>query len=390
MLYPFCHRRWILILFLTVFASFDRAAHSEDIVVSFQLHAPEIPENTKVYITGNTAELGTWHPGKVQMKYEGDQNWTFNLTLSKPRTLEYKYTLGSWVREGASEKGRPLANSVLHVTKSITRRDKIERWTEKTSSKFQGQVTGQVHIHRQITGKGIRPRDITVWLPPGYENSDSRYPVLYMHDGQNIFDPKTSAFGRDWEVDETCTRLIGPKQIEPLIVVAIYNTPDRSAEYMVGEKGNAYRNFVSGKLKSFIDEHYRTKPSREHTMTAGSSAGGLCAFILTWEHSEIFSKAICMSPAFRFTRDDETVVVDYVAAIQKSERPANPIFIYIDNGGVGLEKKLQPGVDAMLEVLQAKGLKPVIHFKSVQAPDARHNEAAWAKRFPSALKSILD
>lgn len=378
-----------LMICLPLFWLGGLTGYAADLVVTFRLHAPEISGQTPVYITGSVAGLGNWDPGKVQMKYEGEQTWTHQLTIRQPRTIEYKYTLGSWNREGATADGKPLANLVFHVKQSATHDDRIAHWTTKRSRIIDGQITGQVRYHRQMEGKGIRPRDVVVWLPAGYDASDSRYPVLYMHDGQNIVDPRTSAFGRDWEVDETCTKLIASSEIEPLIVVGIYNTPDRSREYMPGQQGAAYLSFVAGELKPFIDRRYRTEPSREHTFTAGSSAGGLCAFMLTWEHGSVFSKAICMSPAFRYTREDGSVSVDYVTTVRESEPPTDSVFWYVDNGGVGLEALLQPGIDDMLEVLRAKGLQPNRDYHWIHAPAARHTESAWAKRFPSALKQIL-
>ena len=202
-----------------------------------------------------------------------------------------------------------------------------------------------------------------------------------MHDGQNIFDPVTSSFGVDWSIDETADRLIKSHAIEPLIVVGIYNTPDRMQEYTPGDKGTAYMNFVVQKVKPLIDATYRTRPDRNHTIVGGSSAGGLISFMLVWEHPEVFSKAICMSPAFKF-RD-----FDYVKVVRETKEKRKAFF-YIDNGGVGLEAQLQPGIDEMLAQLKANGYKEGEDFVFVRDPNAKHFEADWAKRFPNALKIV--
>ena len=364
-------------------------ATAGEIMVTFRLHAPELTEETSVYITGSLPGLGNWRPRQVEMKHLGERVWTHQLVIDGPRTIEYKYTLGTWAREGAEADGRPLPNYVIEVNESLTQDDEISFWTDGKRRAIEGRVTGHVEYHRQMTGKGIGPRDVVVWLPPDYEASDARYPVLYMHDGQNIVDPATSAFGVDWQVDETCTRLIADGAIEPLIVVGIYNTPDRSKEYLPGEMGAAYQDFVMDTLKPLIDDTYRTKRSREWTFTAGSSAGGLCAFMLVWEHSDVFSRAICMSPALTFPASEKRGGLDYVAVVRETERPEAPVFIYIDNGGVGLEKVLQPGIDEMLVVLEDKGLKADRDFLWVHAPDDQHNEAAWARRFPAAIQVIM-
>lgn len=377
----------LLFLLATVFCSLGSA---EEIEVTFELHAPDLPKEATVYITGSTAALGNWNPGKVAMTSVGDQKWTHTISSMSSQTLEYKYTLGSWQREGADATGAPLPNLSLTVEKPVTQKDEILFWTEGKKPTFQGQITGTVKYHRQVEGEGIVSRDLIVWLPPGYEESSARYPVLYMHDGQNIVDPKTSSFGVDWQLDETCTRLIEEKVIKPLIIVGIYNTPARSFEYLPGPIGKSYMEFVAKVVKPLIDSNYRTQPERETTFLGGSSAGGICAFMLAWEYPHLFSKAICMSPAFQYQRPDGTLAVDYVKNVKDSERPIEKLFFYIDNGGIGLEKNIQPGVDAMLEALQQKGFQENKDFVWHPAPEARHSEAAWAARFPKAIQLLMN
>ncbi len=210
-----------------------------------------------------------------------------------------------------------------------------------------------------------------------------------MHDGQNIVDPKTSSFGVDWQIDETLTELIAANKVKPLIVVGIYNTPQRGKDYMPGEQGTKYTNFICDKLKPLIDETYRTDPSREATAVAGSSAGGICAFAMAWQRPDVFSKAICMSAAFQYKRPDGSMNVDYLTQFKESPEPANKPYFYLDNGGVGLEEILQPGIDAMLAAMKDRGWKPDVDFTWKKFPEARHNEAAWAERLPGALELLF-
>ena len=140
-------------------------------------------------------------------------------------------------------------------------------------------------------------RNVIIWLPPGYNklrNVQKKYPVLYMHDGQNLIDPKTSFAGKDWRVDETAVKLSKAKRMSEIIVVGIYNTSDRLAEYSDSEKGDRYLNFIIDELKPFIDNNYRTIPQREHTAIMGSSMGGLISFIAGWKYYDVFSMAGCM------------------------------------------------------------------------------------------------
>jgi predicted alpha/beta superfamily hydrolase len=377
-------------------------AGEETADIIFRLHAPKLADDTAVYITGSASGLGNWQPGKVRMSSAGEHVWTYQLAAGDGQTIEYKYTLGSWDREGAEANGRPLKNLfvTIHGPTVQVQDDTVNFWTTGRQREVHGQVTGTVRYHRAMTGDGILPRDVIVWLPPGYDESAAgdasakgsaaRYPVLYMHDGQNIIDPATSTFGVDWEVDESCTRLIAEKKIRPLIVVGIYNTPERKLEYLPGPKGTAYMEFIVRQLKPFIDAHYRTESGRDATFVGGSSAGALCAFMLAWEHSDVFGGAMCMSPAFRIEKKDEgDVAVDYVTPVEKSQRPGQPTFFYIDNGGAGLEATLQPGVDAMLTALNSKGLTEGRDYVYVRDPAAPHSESAWAKRFPAALETLL-
>ena len=237
--------------------------------------------------------------------------------------------------------------------------------------------------HKQITYEGLLPRDIIVWLPPGYdENKDKKYPVLYMHDGQNLFDPKTSFTKIDWQIDEAADSLIKNDIIDPFIIVGIYNTKDRNEEYIDTPLGIKYMQFIITKLKPFIDSTYRTLPDRSNTATGGSSSGGLISFMIAWNYSSYFSQAACFSPAFKFNNFDYTEKVKSYSGTKKDVK------FYIDNGGIGLEKKLQPGVDKMVDELKEKDFILDENLFVIIDSTAEHNEAAWALRVPVMLESF--
>jgi predicted alpha/beta superfamily hydrolase len=359
-----------------------------DIRVTFVLTSPDLPSDTTVYITGSVEQLGSWNPGRVKMDPQGNHTWTKEITLTRPLSIEYKYTLGTWEREGANANGSPLSNLVADGSQTKTIRDTVLFWTKGPRQRINhGQITGTVRYHRGLKGVGLQDRDLIVWLPPRYDaDKTRRYPVIYMHDGQNIFDPATSAFGVDWSIDETAEELIKKKSIEPVIVVGIYNTSDRMKEYTPGDKGTLYMNFVVNTVKPLIDSTYRTRPDRKHTIVGGSSAGGTISFMLVWEHPDIFSKAICMSPAFKSLSPGGW---DYTRVVRESVAPKNPIFFYLDNGGLGLDCQLQPGIDEMLTALKSKGYAEGKDFLFLAYPSAIHSEADWAKRFPNALVTVL-
>jgi predicted alpha/beta superfamily hydrolase len=348
--------------------------------VKFVITSPDLSDTSKVFIAGGASELGNWNPAKVAMRNEGNHAWSLTINLNKGTSVEYKFTLGSWNREAADANGQPFQNFLLNVKGDTTVRHSILFWKNGEAKKIpQGKITGLVKYHTHVQGVGLASRDIIVWLPPDYDRSSKqRYPVVYMQDGQNIVDPATSSFGVDWKIDETGDSLIRNKIVKGFIVVGIYNTADRTKEYTPGEVGTAYMKFVVEKVKPLIDAQYRTMPDRKNTIVGGSSAGGIISFMLAWEYPNVFSKAICMSPAFKI--ED----IDYVKTVIESKQKRN-VFFYIDNGGVGLETRLQPGVDAMIDALKQKGYKGGKDYFYVVDATAKHNESDWAKRFPVAI-----
>lgn len=375
-------------MFLIFFLISFSAVFSQEIRTRFSLYAPGLADSSSVYIAGSLPQLGNWNPSRVKMDAFGNGVWQKDILVAQSILVEYKYTLGSWDREAATENGSPLANFSVTLTNSKTIIDTVRFWKNGDVKTIHGQITGMVKYHRAIQGVGIKERDVVVWLPPGYDQTSSkRYPVLYMQDGQNMFDPVTSAFGTDWQIDEAADSMIRIGAVAPLIVVGIYNTIDRNAEYIPTEKGRLYREFIAKKLKPFIDSAYRTKPGRRHNMIGGSSAGGILAFMMVWEYPNLFSRAICMSPAFRLPGNAKTGW-NYVSTV-KEDKKRKKVFFYIDNGGKELEQQLQPGVDEMLKALNNKGYKPGRDYIYISAPGASHNETAWAQRFPKALKLVL-
>ncbi|MBN1425157.1 hypothetical protein JXA88_11430, partial [Candidatus Fermentibacteria bacterium] len=337
--------------------------------VTFRVEPDSLPENAQVYVVGNLSSIGSWRPGATPLFIQADGAWERSFFFPVGTLLEYKITLGSWDHEALRGDGSVPDNSMHTVIGDTVLTTVVPAWKEERP--LSGGITGTTHTHPAMRGKGLLPRDIHVWLPPGYDEETVGYPVIYMHDGQQVFDPTTSSFGADWRVDEVASELIGMGALPSIIVVAINNTGDRYAEYSDTDKGAAYRRFVISTLKPFIDRTYRTLPDREHTAVMGSSMGGLAAFLLVWHHADVFSRAACLSPAF---------FLDDLRKTSAGPAPALPVRLYLDNGGIGLEHWLQAGCDRMLEILQRKGMvvgENLIWFQDIEA---EHNEEAWAER----------
>ncbi len=365
-----------LIFFLLVNLTTPTMAKQDSLLVRFQVSAVNLSDTAKIYITGNQPQLGNWQPDQVALqKKTGTNIWSVEFRFPPGEILEYKFTKGQWSAEAVAADGTVPQNSTLKVEKDTTLFTEIRYWKDAFKYEIQGQITGTVQYHSRIEGKGLRPRDLIVWLPPDYQKDIKRhYPVLYMQDGQNLFDPHTSTFSIDWQIDETADSLIRQGKINPLIIVGIYNTAQRNVEYAPNDTGRAYMKFVVKKVKPLIDSTYRTLPDRNNTATGGSSLGGLISFMLLWEYPQIFSKAACFSPALKIG------TLDYVTPVRQDGKRQMPVKIYLDNGGVGVEEKLQPGIDEMLRTLKEIGYNADQDFYWFKDSTATHSESAWAKR----------
>lgn len=359
-----------------------RKRHRREFTLVFEIKTAPLPDERPVYITGNHRELGNWEPGMIAMEQESPGVWKGEFSFRKNTQLQYKFTRGSWDTEAVNERGKPFFNHHMKVVRDQRIRIDIPHWKDTFpgngqpgEGKPEDRITGAVRFHRQMEGEGLLPRDIVVWLPPGYKTrKNKRYPVLYMHDGQNIFDPVTAYAGVDWEADETATRLIKQKKMRDIIIVGIYNTKDRDQEYSLCPRGRLYMHFIVERLKPFIDRTYRTLPGREHTAIMGSSLGGLISFLLIWQYPRVFSLAGCLSPSFVYRREQA------IKFLKKSPAPDEPVRILMDCGGRGGERLLYRGCKKVLRILRRKGISPGKDFQFYYDAKADHSESAWAAR----------
>ncbi len=328
-----------------------------------------------IFIAGNKTELGSWNPSAVALQKFSDSLWSFVSMFDSGTVLEFKITAGSWETEALYDSGRIPLNTIIDVTKDTTVILRPLFWKRNILPKKPEQkIRGTVEYHRQLSGEGLNhKRDIIVWLPPSHEKEPKKhFPVLYMHDGQNIFDPTTSFTGHDWRVDEVADSLIKLKKIHEIIIVGIYNSPDRLPEYSDSHLGNAYLNFVISVVKPLIDSTYRTKPEKEHTGIIGSSLGGLSSLIFVWKRPDIFGMAGCMSSAFWYEGEKTLKEIrDYTG-------PKKNIKVYLDCGT--REKELVSGYKRMVEILRSKGYKKGKDLEYTLGSKGTHSEYYWAKR----------
>ena len=258
-------------------------------------------------------------------------------------------------------------------------------------------LTGDVRVHKSFHSKLLNnDRDVLVYLPPGYEtNKGRRYSVLYLHDGQNLFDGATSFIpGQEWRVDETLQSLISTGQIEPLIIVGIYNTKDRVNEYTPvedvkykGGKADLYGRMLVEELKPFIDGTYRTRKGAKHTGLGGSSLGGLVSLYLGLKYPQVFRRVAVLSPSVWFA---DKQIVKYVEALSK--RPN--LRIWMDTGtreGRNTEDAQNTLGNARLlrDTLVRKGWRLGKDLSYFEAEGAEHNERAWAARVEPILRFLF-
>ena len=231
---------------------------------------------------------------------------------------------------------------------------------------------------------GVASRRIWVYLPPGYRETERRYPVIYMHDGQNLFDPDTSYCG-EWYVGRSINALVKGGKHAGAIVIGIDNGgPTRPSEYspwsgidVDNPRGEDYVRFITDYLKPFIDINLRTLPDRANTAVAGSSAGGIISFYAALRRPEIFGLAGIFSPSFWYSWEN---VENY---IRQSDLRAG-MKIYLD---IGTKEEDRP--DAYLNAAKAASKlfkkKQGVNLKFVIDEGAPHHEDAWRRRFPDAF-----
>ena len=250
--------------------------------------------------------------------------------------------------------------------------------TRRKPGQEKDEIVGKVEYHKDVLSPILKnKRDIVVWLPIGYnplKNPDKKYPCLYMHDGQNIIDPKTAYVGKDWRVDETVMKLIKQKKIKEIIVVGIYNSPDRLDEYSWSEKGQNYLKFIVTELKPFIDSVYKTLSDKENTAIMGSSMGGLISFYAGWHYPDVFSMVGCLSSSFYYNNDRSIKQVEDYNGHKKHVK------FYIDHGEDGNVRGQRMFVE-----LSKKGYVIGQDIDYFYSPGAEHNEREWAARLERPL-----
>lgn len=268
----------------------------------------------------------------------------------------------------------------------------------------QTNVTGDVFRYADFPSKITDARNVDVWLPPDYAaETDKKYPVIYMHDGQNLFDPRQSFSKIDWGIDETMTRLIRDNKIKAAIVVGIWNTPRRTIEFMPqrafdvrdnikrksekidvrSAESDKYLKFLTAELKPFIDKTYRTKTDRKNTFVMGSSMGGLMSLYAIGEYPDIFGGAGCLSTHYPL---GDGVMLHYMKEYLPSPKKHK---IYFDFGTRGLDARYEPYQMKADALMRKKGYRQDKNWITRKFVGDDHSEKYWRARVAVPLIFFL-
>lgn len=267
---------------------------------------------------------------------------------------------------------------------------------------------GTLHHHPLFASRFVAARPVDVWLPPGYAAQDSarRFPVIYMHDGQNLFDPQKAYAGVDWGVREAIVRLTQAGVICEAIVVGIWNTEKRWHEYMPrkavdmpeaaglrkvlaeGHEGDVlsdrYLRFIVEEVKPFVDSEYRTLPGPENTAVMGSSMGGLISLYALCEYPETFGGAACLST--HWPAAGEALIAYLTQALPHPGRHR----LYFDYGTENVDAPYEPHQAQADAVMRAAGYREGIDWMTVKFSGAGHSERAWRERVHIPVQFLLE
>ena len=340
------------------------------------------PMDTDIYVAGN---FQGWDAGHADYKLDNNGDGTYDITINPaPGLLEFKFTRGAWASVEGNANGGFLPNRTFNYDGSATTANMtIQSW-EDTGGIGASTAADNVQILDEdfYMPQLDRNRRIWLYLPPDYATSDKYYPVLYMHDAQNLFDVQTSFTG-EWEVDESLNDLFTQGD-HGAIVVGIDNgqaersneySPWWNSQYSAGGDGAKYVDFIVETLKPHIDANYRTLTDREYTCLFGSSLGGLISQYGLMEHQDVFGKAGVFSPAFWFNPE----IFDHSENTPKTDAMKVYMLAGIPEGN----GSVVDDVNQMEIALFNNGFSNDEFNKAFHA-DGAHSEWYWAREFPWA------
>ncbi|MGE3525419.1 MAG: alpha-amylase family glycosyl hydrolase [Gemmatimonadales bacterium] len=367
-----------------------------------------VPAGTdSVYLAGSLPRLGPWRPDALALTGRGRER-VARITVPRGMVFEYKFTLGTWEREALGRAGVVPPNYRLVPTRDTVVVHDIADFKKPVSAyiadwKGSG-VKGRLVYWTGVASAFLGPtRNVEIWLPPGYDTATStRYPVLYMHDGQNLFDPRIANTGTDWGVDEAVVRLVERGVMPPVSVVGVWSTAERGPEYSPWHGAPEYARFLIEELMPRVNREFRTLTGPENTAVMGSSMGGLLSFYLVTHHPDVFGACGCVSTHFPIS---EAVVAQVFPNLATATPPDTTPYVvrdiraglrvppgaryWFDYGTMSLDSAYGPTHAAVRAWLLGQGLKEGRDFVIRRYQGATHNEASWRARLEDPLTFLF-
>ncbi len=375
-------KKFVIIFLAILYATFIFA----QLTIKINSIPVNTPTNDSIYIAGN---FNNWNPGAPNYILKKQVDGTRQIIINPPiGTVEFKFTRGNWDKtEGTAQGGQRANRTFQYNGQPQTVEVTIAGW-EMPASAGNSTAAANVRIVSQdfFMPQLNRTRRIWIYLPPNYDASNQRYPVLYLHDAQNIFDAKTS-FSGEWQVDEALNTLFQNGDKGAIAVAVDNGGAERLNEYSPwvnarygGGQGDEYVQFLVETLKPYIDANYKTKPEREYTGIMGSSMSGLISLYAGIQYQDVFSKVGIFSPALWFAPQSYTHV--------SSTGKRADMRIYLLAGQLEDGGSVVADVNAMYNTLRNAGFNEN-EIQRVTHPDGQHSEWYWAREFSAAYKWLF-
>lgn len=343
----------------------------------------DFPMEDQLFITGNLPQFGNWDPSGFRLPEIEPGHYQVNVAVEPGSIIECKLTRGTWKTQGIYDRQDiPPSNLVIRAESDAIIPVTIIDWLDQQVLESDP-VCGELVVINHLAAPGLKyQRPLTVWLPENYSEFKAPAAVLYMHDGQNLFEPSAAFAGVDWKVDETVGSMIAKKKIRNCIVVGIANSPDRMQELnLFSDKGKAYADYVVNVVKPYIDSHFNVDPRPESTFIMGSSMGGLMSFQMSCFLPGIFGGAGCLSSAFWKTSER------VFSTVEKSAFFPDNLKLYLDTGE--FEPPIAKAYFRMMKLLKSRGYIEGYNLMGYYDEAATHCEAAWARRLHLPLQFLL-